>query len=203
MLNLLTGSLLISILHAFLPNHWLPVLAISKKEKWDLNQTTRVTFIAGLAHASSTALLGILLAFIGAELSTLIQNFTLYIAPGILISIGLFYIYQHSRHHHFHLHGHPETQSHQKIVFALAASMFLSPCFEIEAYFLMAGTISWSLVTIMAVLYLLVTVTGMVVWVRIAQKGLTKLNWHSLEHNAGIITGITLVVSGILGFLLH
>ncbi len=203
MLNLLAGSLLISVLHAFLPNHWLPVLAISKKENWDLQQTTRVTFIAGLAHASSTALLGLFLGFIGAELSFMIEHFTTYVAPAILIAIGLFYIYQHSRHHHFHLHGHPERRSHNKIVVALATSMFFSPCFEIEGYFLIAGTMGWGLVVVMALLYLVVTVTGMVVWIRLAQKGLTHLNWHSLEHNAGIITGVTLVVSGVLGYFLH
>jgi hypothetical protein len=43
----------------------------------------------------------------------------------------------------------------------------------------------------------------MVLLVRFAYLGILKLNWHSLEHNAGIITGITLVATGILAFFIH
>jgi nickel/cobalt exporter len=203
MITLITGSLVLSILHGFIPNHWLPVLAIGKKEKWDLAETTRVTVIAGLAHAASTVLIGALLAFIGAKLATAVENFTAYLAPGLLVALGLFYIYQHSRHHHFHMHGHPEQVSRGRLIFSLSSAMFLSPCFEIEAYFLVAGTEGLWLAAVLAILYTVVTVTGMVIWVRLAHNGLLKMNWHSLEHNAGIITGVTLVLSGILTFLVH
>ena len=54
MVTLITGSLVLSILHALIPNHWLPVLAISRKENWSIGQTTSVTFISGLSHALST-----------------------------------------------------------------------------------------------------------------------------------------------------
>src|SRR5436190_16146935 len=111
MFALITGSLVLSILHGLIPNHWLPVLAIGKKEKWDIAETTRVTILAGLAHATSTVLIGVLLAFIGARLATVVQSFTAFIAPGVLVSLGIFYIWQHSRHHHFHMHGHPEQAS--------------------------------------------------------------------------------------------
>jgi nickel/cobalt exporter len=200
MIALITGSFVLSILHGFIPNHWLPVLAIGKKEKWDLSETTRVTVIAGLSHAASTVLIGVLLAFIGAKLAAVVSSFTSYIAPALLAVVGLFYIYQHIRHHHFHLHGHPEQVSKKRLIFSLASAMFFSPCFEIEAYFLVAGAEGLWLVVLLAVLYTTVTVGGMVVWVRLAHSGLVKMNWHALEHNAGIITGITLIISGIIAF---
>jgi nickel/cobalt exporter len=204
MITLITGSLVLSILHAIIPNHWLPVLAISKKEKWDLAETSRVTLIAGLSHAGSTVLIGILLAVIGAQLANVVASFTAFVAPALLVGLGLFYIWQHSRHHHFHMHGHPEQASNKsRLIFSLASAMFFTPCFEIEAYFLVAGAEGWWLVAVLAVLYTLVTVSGMVIWVRLAHRGLLKMNWHSLEHNAGIITGITLVLSGLLTFLWH
>jgi hypothetical protein len=43
----------------------------------------------------------------------------------------------------------------------------------------------------------------MVTLVRFAYMGVLKLNWHTLEHNAGIITGVTLVGTGILAFFIH
>jgi putative Mn2+ efflux pump MntP len=203
MITLITGSLILSVLHALIPNHWLPVLAISKKENWTLGQTTLVTLASGLAHALSTVLIGVAIAVIGVKLSSAVENFTHYIAPGVLIGIGLFYIYQHHRHKHFHLHAQPVVKDKRKVILTLALAMFFSPCFEIEAYFLLAGTHGWWMVSILASLYTIVTVSGMVLWVRLTYKGLLKLNWHTLEHNAGIITGLTLLLTGIISFFIH
>jgi nickel/cobalt exporter len=81
--------------------------------------------------------------------------------------------------------------------------MFFSPCFEIEAYFLLAGTHGWRQVVLLSIIYTIVTVGGMVVWVRLAYQGLSKLNWHALEHYAGVITGVTLLLTGIVTFFIH
>lgn len=203
MITLIAGSLVLSFLHAIIPNHWLPILAIGKKEHWSLAETTRITFIAGLSHAASTVLIGIILGLVGSGLSSAVESFTSYVAPSLLVALGLFYIYQHSRHHHFHMHGHPEQVSSNRIIFSLASAMFFSPCFEIEPYFLVAGSQGILFVLFLAVLYTTVTVTGMIVWVRLTYKGLLKLNWHSIEHNAGIITGVTLILTGILSYFIH
>lgn len=203
MISLFTGSLIISVLHAIIPNHWLPVIAIGKKEGWDLRETTRITLILGLAHAGSTILIGAALAFVGAELSLNVKNFTESIGPILLILLGAFYVYQHIRHHHFHLHGHPEQVSKNKLVISLATAMFLSPCFEIEAYFLLAGADGWHFVLLLAGMYTIITIGGMTIWVRLAFNGLQKMNWHTLEHNAGIITGGTLIITGIFTFFIN
>ena len=203
MVTLITGSLVLSILHALIPNHWLPVLAISRKESWSIGQTTSVTFITGLSHALSTVLIGVVIGVVGVTLAEHIESFAHIVAPLILILLGLFYVYQHHRHKHFHLHPQPKSISKRRVVVGLVVAMFFSPCFEIEAYFLMAGAHGWEQVTLLAVLYTVVTVTGMVVWVRLAYRGLFKLNWHALEHNAGIITGATLILTGIASFFIH
>lgn len=200
MITLIGGSLVLSILHALIPNHWLPILAIGKKEGWSITQTTKITILSGLAHALSTVLIGFLVGFIGVSLSDQ-PYFSNFITPGILILLGVFYIYQHHHHKHFHLHGTNQGSSNYKVVAGLVIAMFFSPCFEIEAYFLMAGSHGgWQEMMLLAVLYTVVTVSGMTLWVRIAYKGIVKLNWHTLEHNAGIITGWTLIATGLVSF---
>ena len=204
MYSIIIGSLLLSFLHAVIPNHWLPVLAIGRKDNWTVQEVTRVTFVSGLAHALSTIVIGIILGLLGLQLANRVEYFTHFIAPVFLILIGLFFIYQHHHHRHFHLHQIPKpTMSKNKIVIGLVIAMFLSPCMEIEAYFLLAGTKGiWAVLTI-AALYLTISVSGMVLWARLAYKGILKLNWHKLEHNAGIITGLTLIITGILTFFIH
>lgn len=203
MITLIAGSLTLSVLHALIPNHWLPVLAIARKENWSVNKATKVTLIAGLAHALSTVLIGFIIGVAGIQLAANLNYFTAYIAPSVLIALGVFFIYQHHTHKHFHLHRHKEIVSDKKVIVSLVVAMFFSPCFEIEAYFLMAGARGLWLVSLIALLYTVVTVGGMDIWVSITYRGLLKLNWHTLEHNAGIITGITLVLTGILSFFIH
>ncbi|RYE59322.1 MAG: hypothetical protein EOP48_01245 [Sphingobacteriales bacterium] len=203
MFNIIIGSLLISLLHAVIPNHWLPVLAIGRKEGWTLGETSRVTFIAGMAHVISTIIIGLLLGLIGQELTEHIESFTRIIAPSVLILMGLYFIRQHYTHHHFHVDQQQiKKKTKKSIILALIFAMFLSPCMEIEAYFLLAGTKGIAAVTGIAAMYLFITVTGMVLLVRLAYKGVLKMNWHSLEHQSGIITGWTLVITGIISFFI-
>lgn len=203
MFSILSGSIVISLLHALIPNHWLPAIAIGRKENWSLKEITNVTLICALAHGFSTILIGVALAFLGAKLDDEFTQFEI-VAPLTLIVIGLIFIYRHHNHKHFHINDDvKKKKSKTAIILALVFAMFLSPCMEIEAYFLLAGSISKSLVVFIAIMYLVITTTGMVLLVRFAYKGLLKLNWHSLEHNAGIITGLTLVVTGIITYFIH
>lgn len=203
MTSLLIGSILISLLHAVIPNHWLPVLAIGRKEGWSMAETIRITFIAGMAHVISTVIIGVLLAMIGSELTSLIENFTKIIGPSILILMGLYFLRQHYTHHHFHLEKKQiEKKSKTAIIGALVIAMFLSPCMEIEAYFLLAGSQGWHHLALIAGLYTIITISGMLIWIRIAYKGLLKLNWHQWEHNAGIITGLVLIITGIVSYFI-
>lgn len=203
MSSLIVGSLLLSVLHALIPSHWLPILAIGRNANWPPARVMRVTILAGLAHAASTIAIGIALSMAGSGFADRLQIFTQYLAPALLVGLGGFYIYRHSRHHHFHLHGHPEQAAEGKIIASLATAMFLSPCFEIEPYFLFAGAYGFSFVTGLAVMYTVVTVTGMVIWVRMTYHSLLKLNWHGIEHNAGVITGLVLMATGIVSFFIR
>lgn len=195
MSTLLIGSLLLSLFHALIPSHWLPVLAIGRQAGWSARRTLWITFVTGLAHVLSTVLVGLALALAGELLADRLEAFTHWLAPVLLSVLGVFYLYQHYRHHHFHLQ--PQT-NRWGVVGTLAAAMFLSPCLEIEGYFLAAGQYGWAFVALMALVYAVVTIIGMLVWVYLALHGLKRLDWHAWEHNAGLITGITLILSGVV-----
>ena len=204
MFSIITGSVILSILHASIPNHWLPIIAIGRKENWTLGEVTQVTFISAIAHGLSTVILGFALGYIGASMADKVESFTHIIAPIILIVLGFVFIYRHHTHKHFHIDNEiKKKKSKRSIIIALVLAMFLSPCMEIEAYFLLAGSQERWLIWFIAALYLIITTVGMITLVRFAYKGVLKLNWHKLEHNAGIITGVTLVVTGILAFFIH
>lgn len=204
MYSILSGSVIISLLHAIIPNHWLPIISIGRKEGWSMKELSEVTLVAALAHALSTVTIGIVLGLLGKQIADNIGAFTHFIAPAILIMLGLFFIYRHHRHKHFKIEGELEKKhTKRRIIIALTVAMFFSPCMEIEAYFLLAGTYQKWLIWCIATLYTVITTAGMIVFIRFAYKGLLKLNWHSLEHNAGIITGVTLIITGIITYFIN
>lgn len=203
MTAIIIGSIILSLLHAAIPNHWLPVIAIGRKENWTVGEVRQVTLIAAVAHGLSTVAIGIVLSILGSTIAGHVAAFTHWIAPAILIALGLFFIYRHYVHKHFHIAGDIEKRiSKREIILALTAAMFFSPCMEIEAYFLLAGPYGIWLVVFIAVVYLVVTISGMVLLVQLAYQRLLKWNWHRIEHNAGIITGLVLVLTGIIAFFI-
>lgn len=198
MYDLLFASLTISLLHAAIPNHWLPIVAIGRHSGWKTWKTVRITALAGSAHAISTILIGLLLGMLGWKIGGWMTAFTHYAAPILLMALGGVFIWRHYYHRHFHLHGKlQEDLTEKQLILTLALAMFLSPCLEIGAFFLLAGTHGWSAVLVLSGFYFLTTVAGMSVWVWLVWHGLRLSNWHALEHNAGIISGAVLVLAGL------
>lgn len=205
MTSLITGTIMLSLLHALIPSHWLPVLALKERFDWQEARTVRIVALAALAHSLSTFLLGVILGLFSLAMAEEISSYTRWVIPSLLVLIGLYFIMQHHRHHHFHI---AEKQKLEKagatqVVTLLVFMMFLSPCLEIEAYFIMAGTYGWIMILAVGLLYTVVSVLGITFWVYLAQKGLHRLNWHRLEHNAGLVSGGILVLTGIISFFTH
>ena len=174
-----------------------------------MNETLGATAITGFAHTLSTVIIGIIVGFVGIKLADNYNVIMTYIAPAILIAIGLVYIIvnfisYHHHHHHHHEHGLPKSRSNTKskvaILSSLSLAMFLTPCIEIEAYYFQAGLIGWNGIFIVSAVYTLTTVMLMLVLVYIGIKGTQRLNSHFLEHHERLITGGVLVVLGVLAF---
>jgi cytochrome c biogenesis protein CcdA len=203
-LELFISVLAISILHAILPNHWLPVVAISRQLNWDGRKTVGITMLAALAHSLSTVIIGILLVLGGMTLDGILPYFK-YIAAGILIALGILFIWRHQHHMHFHLKDIKltPTTNMSVIIGSLLMAMFLSPCLEVGALFLVAGTRGILLTLIIAGIYTLTSAVGMTLFAWLALHGLKKMDWHKLEHNSGLVSGIILVLTGIIFIFSH
>ncbi|MGE0932047.1 hypothetical protein [Peijinzhouia sedimentorum] len=205
MTTLLTGTIMLSLLHGLIPSHWLPVLALKERFGWQGSKTVRIAAMAALAHSLSTFLLGVFLGLFSLSLAETLNSYTRWVIPTLLIAIGFYFIIQHHRHHHFHFNEKQKLDQAgaTQVVTLLVFMMFLSPCLEIEAYFLMAGTQGWPMILTVGLLYTIVSVLGITFWVYLAQKGLHRFNWHRLEHNTGLVSGCILIITGIISFFTH
>ncbi len=201
--QLVIGTLTLSVLHALIPSHWLPLVAIGRRESWSPSKVMGITVLAAAGHILSTLLIGIMIGLLGWKLASWVNHFTHIIAPSILIVLGLFFIYRHHKHKHFHLEAPTGKITDKQIILTLVATMFLSPCLEIEAYFLMAGIHGSHAVLLIGLIYTAITIAGMLMWVGVMYKGMINFNWHVLDHNAGIITGATLILTGLISFFIQ
>jgi nickel/cobalt transporter (NicO) family protein len=206
MLQIFAGSLLLSLIHALIPNHWLPIIAISRTEKWTRGQALSATVITGVAHTLSTIIIGVVVGLIGYKLSSIYSVISDKVAPLILVVLGIIYIIfdQRGHHHHDHEPGAKKMitgENHSRrfaILTSLSVAMFLTPCIEVEAYYFQAGTIGWTGIFTVSAVYLITTVFVMLLLVSLGLKGIRSFRSHFLEHHEKMITGSVLIILGIL-----
>lgn len=205
MFTVIAGTVLLALVHALIPNHWLPLVAVARAEKWSWKDVSSITFFAALAHVLGTVALGLVLGFIGKELKEQYGH-TINLASSVLLIVfGLIYYTVNLPHHH---HSSQKDvagykRSRKKWILIFIVMMFLSPCLEVESLFLSAGAYGMGLVTLLSVIYAIVSISGIMILVTLGYRGTELLSAHFIEHNEKKISGIVLIAVGIVSFFLH
>jgi hypothetical protein len=205
MLSILAGAFLVSAAHAILPDHWLPMILISRAERWTQAETLWITALVTIPHMVSTILLGILVGLIGFRLSSTYEALMEIIAPAMFVLIGLIYVgrnYRTDGHHH---HGADLSslgdRSKKAVVTFMATALFFSPCVPMGSYFFIVGAEGLANLFLVSVIYIVVTLGVLLLMVALGRKGVERIHWHFLEHNENLITGIVFILLGLFVFL--
>lgn len=205
MFSVIAGTVLLAIVHALIPNHWLPLVAVARAEQWKMKDVTMITFISALAHVLGTVALGLVLGYIGKELEEKYGTAINVAASVLLIIFGLIYYTVNLPHHHHS--GQKDVvkykRSKRKWIMIFIVMMFLSPCLEVESLFLSAGAYGMGLVTLLSLIYAIVSISGILLLVNLGYKGIHLLSAQFIEHNEKRISGIVLILVGIISFFLH
>lgn len=75
--------------------------------------------------------------------------------------------------------------------------MFLSPCLEMELYYVVAAGLGWTGIAVVSIIYMTITVSTMIALVAAAAKGLERVRWTFLEHREGQLSGGLLILLGL------
>jgi hypothetical protein len=205
MFSVIAGTVLLAIVHALIPNHWLPLVAVAKSEEWKPKEVTTVTFFAALAHVTGTVALGLVLGLIGKELAEDYGN-AIHVASSVLLIVfGLIYFTVNLPHHHHSEHKDVAAvkRSKRRWILIFIMMMLFSPCLEVESLFLSAGAYGMGLVFLMAVIYAIVSISGIMLLVTLGYRGAKLLSAEFIEHNEKRISGFVLILVGIISFFLH
>jgi len=205
MYSIIAGTILLAIIHALIPNHWLPLVAVAKAEKWEKSELMLVSSITASAHVLGTVILGIILGLVGSKLAHQYDEYVHVIAPVLLIVFGLIYFTINLPHHHHAAKADVEQykKSKRKWIIIFVVMMFFSPCLEVESLFLAAGAYGLDDILVLVMVYATISISGIITLVMLAFKGIQVLKMQVIEHNEKRITGIVLIVVGIVTFFIH
>jgi ABC-type nickel/cobalt efflux system permease component RcnA len=116
LLSILSAGFAVAFFHAAIPTHWLPFVIAARAQGWTRARTLGIAALAGSGHIAITTLLGLALVWFGMTLDRMTGNVFPWIAGGVLIAIGLFYLLRQARGQHIHFfpeaHGHHHHDDH-------------------------------------------------------------------------------------------
>lgn len=148
-LSTIGGIATVSVLHSFIPTHWLPFSIVGRAQKWTLSRTLLVTAFGAVCHVISTSLLGIAALTMA---TTIAGEETVHqLASLLLIILGASYVllFIFGKGGHSHSHNHPMEKM---AVAGLVLVPALSPCATTLPVFLAVGNSSSMLVLAIIVL---------------------------------------------------
>lgn len=115
LLSIVGAGLALAFFHAAIPTHWLPFVVTARAQGWSKKKTLLITALAGGGHIALTAVLGVLVIWFGIAVDHWTGNIFPWIAGGILIAFGMYYLINQFRgggHHHHHRHPHSLSAAH-------------------------------------------------------------------------------------------
>lgn len=204
--GLIIATFGVALLHAAMPNHWMPFVLVGKAQGWSITRTLTITGTASLGHSVITCVIGFVVALMGAQISRYVESRIGYLTGIILIILGVAYLAL-SRWHRVRPHTHEGHSARYLSDKAAATSLFsmlcLSPCEAALPIFLAASAMSWGILLTMAIILTTSTLFGMLALTALAYRGMQRLKFESLERYEKELVGAILTFIGIMVFIFH
>ncbi|MES2374481.1 MAG: hypothetical protein V4557_18030 [Bacteroidota bacterium] len=203
MIQLLTSTALLALVQALIPNHWLPLIALAKSEKWARSTLETTTSISASAHVLGTLLLGIPFGLAGAKLSHEYEKDIHLTAPVFLIAFGMIYFFVNRVNKKNEEYNEKSSRSKKKWIIVFITMMLLSPCIEMHDLFIGAARYGFDIVLLLAMTYAVVSIAGIMVLVIFGSRMLRFLKIKYIERNQNEITAFVLILVGVMSFFIH
>lgn len=189
-------------LHAAIPTHWLPFVAIGRARGWTRRQTLSAVALAGGGHILATTILGVAMAWFGFELGERIEHAFHWVVAAILICLGAWLAFRPPHGAGCgHCQGHPERlvpeTTDRAALCGLFLTLTLSPCELFLPVYLTAVPYGWPGVVLLSAVLAVATLGGMLLFTWAALRGVHRLRWRWLGRLDERAIGALLCVLGI------
>jgi hypothetical protein len=217
-ISILATGFAVAFLHGALPNHWLPFVLVGRRQGWSHSKTLAITAVAGLGHSLVTIVLGLLVRGAGLAASDQIAPVLPYIAGGVLMALGLYYLARNGRGDgHLHLpflgrlapaYGHAgvvsaPALSDRSAVLGLMAILALSPCEAFLPVYLSGLRFGWAGFGALSLVLTLAATASMTGLTGLSLAGARWMGLGRTQRVEGAVLGLALIGLGLLVILLE
>lgn len=222
----------VAFFHAAIPTHWLPFVLVARARGWSRPKALAVTAAAGIGHVALTSLLGLVIAWFGFQIERIGWALP-WIAGGLLLAIGAFYLWRQLRgqgimHHHppgsphhadehcgqaaDHSHWDDELKDSALVsakagdwtaISGLLVMLTLSPCEGFLPVYLSGVQFGWRGFIVLSVILAVATLAGMALFTWLALLGFEKIQIRHFERYEAGLLGGLFVALGIIVIVLE
>jgi len=198
------SALAISFFHAILPTHWLPFVLVGRAQRWSGRKVLLVATMAGGGHVLFTSFLGLIVVWIGLEISERIRGWSAPLASGILIIFGFFYLFQHFQRSLVPSSNSPLKEFSDRVaITSLLAMLTFSPCEALLPIYLSGMVYGWKILFMLTAVLSIGTLSVMLIFTSLSLIGIHKFEAPFIEKYEKLILGLILLSLGILASILH
>ena len=223
---LLTTAITIAFIHTLIGvDHYVPFIALSSANGWQIKKTLFIVFLCGIGHVMSSVVLGFAGIALSAGLASLvdIESMRGLIATYFLIAFGLVYtIYgirravKNKTHNHITPDGHTITHAHLKngethehgkqgskkstnIFWGLFVLFVLGPCEPLIPIIMYpAATHNLFALVLVTACFAFCTISTMLLMTFLGIKGIRLLKIKSIERYSHVLAGSAILLCGIM-----
>ena len=215
-----------AVIHALIPDHWLPFALMSRAQGWTERRLILLVGVTGLVHVAVSCFLGTGLILVGSEqarrLADRMGASLETVGGALLVGFGLAYgLWAHVREHRAHaplrpaadaagdgpghaggLHAHGHLLSHWSregmTGWTLVAIIGISPCVLLQPILFAAAAEGTGAVVAAACGFALCTVATMVVVTWAASRGMRHLDFAFFTRYGDLLSGLVIAALGLV-----
>ncbi|HZN04070.1 MAG TPA: hypothetical protein VFD06_10865 [Candidatus Polarisedimenticolia bacterium] len=209
-----------AIIHALIPDHWLPFALLARAENWSERRLLSLVGLTGALHVLVSLSLGAALALAGsaaARMAERIGTSLETIAGALLILFGIAYgVWAHRREARAHdrgvaahdgptparLHAHGHLLSrwvgHRASAWALVAIIGISPCVLLQPILFASAAEGTGVALAAGAGFAACTIATMLVVTAVARRGLERIALVFFTHWGDLLSGLIIAAIGVV-----
>src|SRR5689334_5099241 len=112
---LVVSVLVVGVLHTIVPDHWAPIALLARQRGWSRAETASAAFQAGVGHAGTTLVFGLIVWFAGVGFATRFGPLIDTAASAALVLFGVWIALSAWRELQGRGHGHGGLAGHEHV----------------------------------------------------------------------------------------
>ena len=215
---LFVSSCVTAVIHALIPDHWLPFALMARSQRWSDRRTAGMVGVTGLLHVAVSLLVGLpVMAFASTSARGLAQkagHSLEFVAGTLLVAFGLLYgLWAHRREARahaaaerqksggrVHVHGHLLERWFRGAVsgVGLVAIVGISPCVLLQPILFAASAQGRAVIAAAALGFAACTIGTMVGVTLFATRGMRRLDLPFFTRYGDLVSGVLIAGIGVL-----